>query len=211
MWPLLPGLARIATRTLSLDNVERNLYSEFMTRAGDLLPMNPNAWDVLFAMQHHGLPTRLLDWTETLGVAVYFAVWPESDGESAVWILNPFLLNEAVLGHAGLGQPYKLLPANYLEYFIERSAQFPGAALAMSPLRHHPRMLRQRAGFTLHSNMGKPLDEHFPDVVTKVVIPSEARPGALAFLRSAGISEFSLFPDLDGLARELRCHYFVGG
>ncbi len=52
---------------------EADLFWEFWARAKELHGVIEDDWDVLFAMQHYGTPTRLLDWTEVLGVAVYFA------------------------------------------------------------------------------------------------------------------------------------------
>jgi hypothetical protein len=51
------------------------------------------------------------------------------------------------------------------------------------------------------------LDGLHPDVVRKVIIPKAARAEAKRFLELAGISEFSLFPDLDGLAREIKLEH----
>jgi FRG domain len=65
---------------------------------------NRNDWDVLFAMQHYGTPARLLDWTEVLGVAVYFATLgvdeanPDGGPPPCVWVLNPYALNAASVG-----------------------------------------------------------------------------------------------------------------
>jgi FRG domain len=52
---------------------ESDLFWEFWVRARELHGVIEDDWDVLFAMQHYGTPTGLLEWTEVLGVAVYFA------------------------------------------------------------------------------------------------------------------------------------------
>jgi hypothetical protein len=56
--------------------VESELLYEFASRARELKDSSMSDWDILFAMQHYGVPTRLLDWTEVLGVAVYFSQHP---------------------------------------------------------------------------------------------------------------------------------------
>jgi FRG domain len=90
---------------------ESDLFWEFAARARELHGVIEEDWDILFAMQHYGTPTRLLDWTEVLSVAVYFAVlaidapasidargiWRDASGEEmlppCVWVLNPYGLN----------------------------------------------------------------------------------------------------------------------
>src|SRR5437899_71081 len=95
-WSLVPGLARLRRAYLDgmgLPAVEENLYFGFVTGAGELLPHENDSWANLFTMQHHGLPTRLLDWSESFAIALFFAL-REPARTPAVWVLNPFRLNE---------------------------------------------------------------------------------------------------------------------
>lgn len=203
-WKLLPGLARYpAANRLALEEIA---YFDFRTRAGDLVPETASGWSVLFAMQHHGLPTRLLDWTDTFSVALYFAL-KGAKGDCAVWLLNPFALNEESLGYQSIPRPNEL-GGTYEDFFIDRTSSMSGSVAAVAPLRHNPRVSRQRAAFTLHGDLESPMEELCPAAVERVVVSAAARPGAVRFLQMAGVSEFNLFPDLDGLARELRTDHF---
>ena len=80
--------------------VEDELRQEFIIRAPSLSAERPqNSWEWYFLMQHSGAPTRLLDWTEGALIALYFAVRNKLDEtDAAVWVLNPWSLNEHVLG-----------------------------------------------------------------------------------------------------------------
>lgn len=209
-WKLLPAFAR-ADKTkpgaagLDVHQLENNVYFDFVTRAGELLTAT-DGWSVAFAMQHHGVPTRLLDWTETLAVALHFAI-RGSDGDAAVWVLNPFALNGKTFGKRAVPHPHEL-HGTYTDFFIDRTKQLDAAVLALSPLRHNPRVFHQRSGFTLHEDIDTAIEVLCPEAVQKVVIPKGTHSDARTFLQHAGISEFTLFPDLDGLARDVNDDYF---
>lgn len=203
-WELAPTLARLKARNPK--DMEKIVYFDFQTRAGSLLPENNSCWNNAFAMQHHGLPTRLLDWSENFVTALYFALKNVED-ECCVWILDPFALNAAAINQETLLRPADL-NGSYDDYFISEKKQFEAKVVAISPLRHHPRVFQQRAGFTIHDDLNTPLEKLYPDALTRILIPPNVHDGARRFLKFVGISEFTLFPDLDGLARELNSEHF---
>jgi len=95
-WNLQPSIMR---RPNSPDN-EIVLLKKFKQHAVPLTERVPDReYDWLFLMQHHDVPTRLLDWTESPLVALYFAVAEKKDlkhknKDAAVWCLYPHVLNE---------------------------------------------------------------------------------------------------------------------
>lgn len=172
------------------------------TRAGDLLTdTETRSWQILFTMQHFGLPTRLLDWSRSFAVALYFAV-RDATGDCAVWILNPYALNQREIDQY-LIEPDEI-SVNYSDFLLgQYDATALGNVFALVARTQHRRILSQRAAFTLHIEVDKPLEVLHPDFVKKLVIPSAVLPAARDFLLAAGVSEFALFPDLEGLARDV--------
>ena len=227
---LLPSLFRRPSKSVQPGGVstdrrqqEKNLFARFKTQAGQLLPAGVySSWEVLSLMQHHGFPTRMMDWTTSLFTAVYFALEYESDPESpSLWILNPFRLNKTAISRSIIFDQVDALPAGAYEYFIQDRVGSSGPLatadsigtwppkypVASSPIWCHPRVLRQNGVFTIHGTDERALDEQDQSLVRQIVIPSEFHDPLRRLLGEAGLDHFSLFPDLDGLARALRKRY----
>src|SRR5262249_25033565 len=136
-------------------------------------------------LQHHGLPTRLLVWSESFGIALYFAL-AEQPQRPAIWVLNPYTLNRATTGRHGV---YEIddLQSGYDSYFLQKTTNFPADILAIRPRRYVTRVATQLAGFTLHRDLAKPLEQLHPVAVRKFSIPQSAVDGARQFLTLAGI------------------------
>ena len=177
-WPLRPGLLRAQPRIPGTRAfVEGILLNEFKERVRLLLPQLPHDdWEWLALAQHHGLLTRLLDWTGNPLVALFFAVEKSSDEDSAVWCAHPTLsLN------------------------LERSP-FSIDDVDVVHLAHvSSRITVQKGAFTVHPLEEKPLEE-WSLRVTKLVVAASARIVLRNELRVLGIDRGSLFPDLDGIA-----------
>lgn len=89
--PLLPKLARGDVKPAILD-VEQQMLSEFKMRSRPYLEIQPESdWDWLALAQHHGMATRLLDWTENPLAALWFAVRedPHNDKDGVLWFFLP--------------------------------------------------------------------------------------------------------------------------
>jgi hypothetical protein len=214
-WELLPTLLRHCKtkriqRAAAIRGLEGSLYFEFRARARELHDQSLSEWDILFSMRHHGLATRLLDWTATLGVAVFFALRDRRPNSvPCVWVLNPYALNRISWSIRDLVAPEYLPRGDYdfSEYLVDysKNAGFDwDEPVALYPLQRNARQHAQRGYFTIHGEDHRPLEKIAGRrLLRKVELPKEAWEDAEAFLNDAGIDEFLMFPDLDGLARHL--------
>ena len=89
-YPLLTTAGRMKIREeFQLREIEKHILRTFQERAVPFLEFQPkNDWEWLAIAQHHGLPTRLLDWTRNALVAAYFAVRKEFSGDSAIYVIR---------------------------------------------------------------------------------------------------------------------------
>jgi hypothetical protein len=128
-----------------------------------------------------------------------------SVSEAAIWMLNPYSLNEKSVNEDVVKYLNSEYPKGYERYFIpEIEEQFPGDVVAIGSDSRADRVRSQRRVFTLHRELTEPLEKLYPDSLRKVLLPIDAVTEATVFLRLAGINNFSLFPDLDGLANYLK-------
>jgi hypothetical protein len=119
-----------------------------------------------------------------------------------IWVLEPDKLNHKATGHDLLVQ------SDAVDYdhehekvlYLGKKLQYP---LAIFPTLQNPRIFAQKGHFTIHGAIEKPIEEICPDCVTKIPLPPDALADARAFLHLAGLNEYSVFPDIDGLARYL--------
>lgn len=225
-YQLKPSLFRDGSRSWDESwEVELASFFEFRARARELYADDNSDWDVLFHMQHHGVPTRLLDWTSIFGVALYFALLnydAEKGLTPCIWLLNPYALNyqnwrvsrlfnpRYLARDEGLNRSYdfgELLLGTHPRDWKDRLWQTP---MAIYSVQRSERMFVQSGWFTIHGMDNRSIEEIFPgrkDIVQRVDLPGEAVPVAKKFLSYAGIGHRTLFPGLDGLSRSI-CEKF---
>jgi hypothetical protein len=192
----------------------KTLYRQFKSEAWPLLgPSERTEWGIIFAMQHYGFPTRLLDWTESFGCALYFAQHGRERGRAAaIWALNPEHLNQLSIhqnGIVGLDEITTLsdVPTNgWHPRYKAPKTDLP--TIAVSPVFSNARMTAQRSKFTLSGDSFKPLNKQLQGLLVregalvKLEVPAECFDEVEDFLRVAGLRAFSFMPDMEGLLRE---------
>ena len=166
-YKLLPTLLRFSDGL----SKERTLFEKYELAALEILNEveNNSAWEMLFQMQHHYIPTRLLDWTSVLGVAVFFATINDSGQDPCIYVLNPVTLNNKALGFPQVIKArsedfdYKRLYWNG-EAANDKFRILPHLPIAVEPGSRIDRIRAQKAKFTCHNNDQTPLDEQYPEM-----------------------------------------------
>lgn len=194
---------------------EHTLLLQFKLQAPQYLASLPaNDWEWLFLMQHYGLPTRLLDWTESALIGLYFALRDNrGDCDAVVWMLNPWWLNKQTLGEYEIpaaGDP-KVADWAPLTEGGELKGRLP---VAIKPVHASSRISNQRGFFTIHGTERESLEklsrskaDNGPGLV-KLTIPMRYVAEIRRDLRIAGVTESTVFQELDGLSRDIKSGFF---
>ena len=187
-------------------------------RMGEYPRDNEHAkWLVL--MRHNGLPARLLDWSASPLVAVFFAVDADraKDSSAVVWRLNALRLNQYqtrkhVLYNIG-SWPVQEFAGRAFSKSPEKTPALKGreggvskpGVIAMAPYHFSHQHVAQQSCFTLHRD-GKPMEQRggSGEFLKRLVIPAEIKREVRERLAATGIERRYLFPDLPNLATALR-------
>ena len=222
--PLIPTLYRSAAGM----SCENQLLQTFRARASafasEPLPDRKKLDEWLFLAQHVGLSTRLLDWSESALIGLYFSLLQKNP---IVWMLNPLHLN-----YSALGCPADIDPNSLREFPLPwfkpeapkrnianeniRGAwenDRPGVNLPVAVLSSyvHGRLRSQKACFTVQGKKKEGLNTLVPGTILKrYTIDPECCLSITKDLAVLGVTESVAFPDLDGLARDLKHRFFEG-
>ena len=209
-WALAPGYYRPGRRP-DEDRYRHDFIQRAIPFLSEATAVPTSDWDWYFLMQHYGLPTRLLDWTESSLVALYFAVHDTSlKTDGAVWMLQPSVLNEISNGDRLIPPPMHEYVSRYLAPIWNRGPyQVPEPPLAIDPPCNSRRLAAQRGKFTIHGHRlaGIETQRKYRIAVARFVISADSKPLIWRQLQTAGITESVLFPGLSGLGAEIRDLY----
>ena len=202
----------------SKTGLEEHVLRNFARYSRPHLAHATNEWELLVAAQHHGVPTRLLDWSYSPLVAAHFATVGDVKADRAIWRLDwkqvhrkfgfpelALLIEDLhrLLGRDGAYTPWKL---------IDEGSHAKPFACMIEPPTLDARISAQAATFTLCSDTSHSFDQFLADhgleeALTKFVIPRAATERIRDQLDLVGMDERRLFPDLDGGAAQMRRYY----
>ncbi len=217
-YKLNSGLYRISTNLIDVRNSENNIFNCFINY-GDYYCnkfYDNKDWNVLFLMQHYGLPTRLLDWTDSFLTALYFAIIDKKENQNAcVWMLAPIELNKKCnnLYEEGADHRYEnialltldSLPNRIIKYrkFFEGHVNIDSFAIV--PRRSNDRLISQNGFFTVQGTVGQTLEEEVSsEILIKIDINNNLYKECKKFLEVSGINYYSLYGGLEGLCKYLK-------
>jgi hypothetical protein len=202
------GLVRLAGDV----ELERQLMRAFRKYARQDAVFHDTDWDWLALGQHHGLPTRLLDWTYSPYVALHFATQnlEKYDRDGVVWTVDyvraherlPERLRDA-LREEGANVFTTELLAECAPGLRDLDEFGEGFVLFVEPPSFDARIVNQYALFSVTS----PVDLHLEDIALRVVIPAGLKWEIRDKLDQANVTERVLFPGLDGISRWLGRYY----
>ena len=208
---------------------ENQILKRFKQRSVPYLtnPLRENDGDLstLFLMQHFGVPTRLLDWTENPYLALFFGLTsarydrtptgPQFTTDVAIWVLKPIEWNNTTLPFdppPGIISPPDTLLNSYLPAPATGATTSRGRdPVALLGIHNSPRIVAQKGVFTLFGSNVNPMEQTYQtstsypaDCLVKLSIGRNLVGALIEGLTRIGITDSVVYPDLEGLAREIK-------
>jgi len=244
LWPLQTTLERGAIlNNLDIREIpefEKKIIEKFKRRAFNYiekLPEKENTLEWLSLMQHHGAPTRLLDFSYSYYVALFFSI-EQALQDSAVFCLNKDLIYKEGLKTEkwrGLEDDYAYGTKEYCNYVLNEQILSP-LVMLVEPYNLHERLSRQQGLFAIpfegrqafEYNLSLTVNryqkalpisnkiEEYNDLLSllnqecvlfKVIIPKDFHNEIRKELKLMNITSETLFPGIDGFAKSLNSEF----
>ena len=218
-YKLLPTIGRkheyVGNATIFSIEQEEQLLHRFRRRIYPHTGKALKAGEAMFIARHHGLPTRILDWTANALVGLYFACSTKPNKAATLWAIQKFDDSDDI-------DAFKLSQIeNEKDLFNKypdgnkgvKNKRTEDAIKILHPIYDSPRIVAQDGAFTFHSNPKKAIDSYKTALFVKKNldicnlykwrIRSQHKRTCIEQLRGLGITHRTTFPDLDGIAKSL--------
>ncbi len=210
-WPLSPRVFRedfvfAAHKAFDLyRGYEQTAFNQFIVKTKHLMKQQLSTSELYFLAQHHGLPTRLLDWTTNPLVALYFSVTEikekEKDGALYAFFPRKNEMNDVV---------YMQKESNRIDDYLSGILSIPPKIkvepdypFKIIPSNSPGRILSQSSRFTLHSKNCETLDKLINDEIIKLIIPSNKKELIRKELSLLNINKSTIFLDIDSVVSDI--------
>ena len=216
---LVPTMYRSSTQPdVTSEWFLMNLFKQNAHRFLDSRPQGE--WEWLFLMRHYGLPSRLLDWTESPLIGLYFALFPAggaslaSKTDGALWCLLPTALNALrnvpdplmlpmFSDEEGRDASSDSVTNLYRPTQLDPDTSEQVTPLAGISIRTSYRIQAQHGVFTIHHAWRSPIERIAPGQhIWRLIVPKDSKQDVAAELQRLRINDLSVFPDLDNVARQ---------
>ncbi|MDQ6799509.1 MAG: FRG domain-containing protein [Acidobacteriota bacterium] len=198
---------------------ERHLLTSFRKYAVESAVHGDSIWNWLSLAKHHGLPTRLLDWSYSPYVAMHFATanFSHYDEDAAIWCVDYQRTNELLpppLQDVLKNEDANIFTTELLNTVATTLADYDALGkdfvVFFEPPSLDERIVNQFALFSLPSSAKLSLEELLKrreSMYRRIVIPAELKWEVRDKLDQANITERVLFPGLDGLSQWLKRYF----
>lgn len=185
-WKLIPKCGRSSFE----ERNDQEIFRHWKRRAIGLLNKTfTSEIEYLTIAQHTGLPTRLLDWSHSPLIALFFCVTDNPENDGAIFV-------------------YKSLNSEIITNFNIDPFDIKNEFKIYQPTSTINRLDNQFGYFTIHKNPKKPFEEICrKNDLTKILIPKELKNALLLMLNQYGINFLTIYPDLEGLSKHLSWFY----
>ncbi|MGE4480889.1 MAG: FRG domain-containing protein [Acidocella sp.] len=201
-----------------IHEIEKQMSSVFEQRSPPFVSQAfKSEWEQMFYMQHYGIPTRLLDWTESPYIALYFALSScernasgEPKNDAALWMLDPAAWNKGALADISYGGGVLDAGKEQVKAYSPKTEldERKNSPIMIYGTHNSPRIVAQRGMFALFGKKTESMERCFSaggfeqGTLQKVLIKKEFRDDVAKSLFRKGISDSPIYPDIFGLSLE---------